>query len=135
MGRIKGRDTAPEKNVRSLLHREGFRFRLHAKNLPGKPDIYLPKWNTAIFVHGCFWHRHENCRLCYTPKSNTAFWNAKFTGNVERDKRNEVALRDAGWKILTVWECELANPKVLARRLSKAIRRSSADASTRRRKS
>jgi DNA mismatch endonuclease (patch repair protein) len=126
MGRIKGRDTAPERIVRSLLHREGFRFRLHCKKLPGKPDIILPKWRTAILVHGCFWHRHKNCRLCYTPKSNTAFWNAKFAGNVERDKRNEAALREAGWKVLTVWECELADQAALARRLFNGIKTSQA---------
>jgi DNA mismatch endonuclease (patch repair protein) len=122
MGRIKGRDTGPEKTVRSLLHRQGFRFRLHEKKLPGKPDIVLPKWKAAIFVHGCFWHRHKNCRFCYTPKSNTAFWNAKFAGNVERDQRNQTSLREAGWKVLTVWECELADEEVLSRDLSRAIK-------------
>ena len=88
MSRIRGRDTAPELLVRSALHRAGYRFRLHREDLPGRPDIVLPKYRTVVFVHGCFWHRHKGCRFAYTPKSRVAFWNDKFRRNVERDRRN-----------------------------------------------
>lgn len=107
MSRIKGRNTGPELRLRSLLHRAGFRFRLHAKDLPGKPDIVLPKYRTAIFVHGCFWHRHEGCRNATTPSTRTEFWQDKFNGNVDRDRRNTAALETAGWTVITVWECDL----------------------------
>lgn len=107
MSRIKGRDTGPEMRLRSLLHRAGFRFRLHPKELSGKPDIVLPKYHAVIFVHGCFWHRHDGCRNATTPSTRTDFWQAKFDGNVERDKRNRAALETAGWTVITVWECEL----------------------------
>jgi DNA mismatch endonuclease (patch repair protein) len=123
MSRIKGRDTAPEKIVRSLLHREGFRFRLHSKKLPGKPDIVLPKWHTAIFVHGCFWHRHSGCSNCSMPKSNTEFWEIKFCGNIERDRRNVAKLHEAGWNVIVVWECELASPDKLRNRLANLLNR------------
>src|SRR5687767_12852388 len=85
MSRIKGKNTKPEIILRSLLHKSGFRFRLHSKNLPGKPDIVFPKHRMAIFVNGCFWHRHENCKYCYTPKSRNEFWNSKFQRTIERD--------------------------------------------------
>jgi DNA mismatch endonuclease, patch repair protein len=117
MGRIKGRNTAPEMAVRSLLHRAGYRFRLHRRGLPGRPDIVLPGRKTIIFVHGCFWHRHQRCKQCYTPKSNVDFWQAKFAGTIERDRRNAQALSKAGWKVFVVWECELAAPKELQARL------------------
>lgn len=107
MSRIKGRDTGPELLLRSLLHRAGFRFRLHAKELPGKPDIVLPKYRAAIFVHGCFWHRHEGCRDATMPSTRTEFWKSKFDSNVGRDERNQAALMAAGWTVFTVWECEL----------------------------
>ena len=107
MSRIRGRDTGPEMRLRSLLHRAGFRFRLHAKDLPGKPDIILPKYHAIIFVHGCFWHRHEGCRNATTPSTRAEFWQAKFDGNVERDNRNKAALESAGWNVITVWECDL----------------------------
>lgn len=110
MSRIRGRNTAPEKQVRSALHRAGYRFRLHRQDLPGRPDIVLPKHHTVIFVHGCFWHRHKNCRFAYTPKSRVRFWQDKFQSNVERDRRNVRALRALGWRIMTVWECEAASP-------------------------
>lgn len=109
MSRIKGRDTGPELRLRSLLHRAGFRFRLHAKELPGKPDIILPKYRAAIFVHGCFWHRHEGCRNATMPSTRTEFWKSKFDSNVGRDMRNRVALEAAGWTVFTVWECGLKN--------------------------
>ena len=117
MSRIRSRDTEPEKQVRSALHRAGYRFRLHSKKLPGRPDVVLPKYRTVVFVHGCFWHRHKGCRCAYTPKSRVAFWNAKFESNVERDRRNARELRRLGWKVVTVWECEADSPERWLRRL------------------
>ena len=108
MSRIKGRDTKPEKLVRSALHRRGFRFRLQCRDLPGKPDLVLPKFNTAVFVNGCFWHYHQ-CRLSQLPKSNRPFWEAKLTANRKRDERNLAALKESGWYVAVVWECGLRN--------------------------
>lgn len=105
MAGIKGKNTTPEIRLRKALHRGGFRFRLHASKLPGKPDIVLPKYRTAIFVHGCFWHRHEGCRYASVPKSNAAFWEDKFVRNVERDSSNVANLIKAGWQVCIVWEC------------------------------
>jgi DNA mismatch endonuclease (patch repair protein) len=123
MSRIRGRDTAPEKRLRSLLHRAGFRFRLYSKDLPGKPDIVLPKYRTVVFVHGCFWHRHEGCHSATTPSTRTEFWQAKFDGNVERDKRNKLELEAAGWTVIIVWECDLkADADQIVRQLSTQIR-------------
>ena len=107
MSRIKGRDTQPEKTLRSLLHKNGLRFRIHDKRLPGHPDIVLPKYRSVIFVHGCFWHRHPGCRYASVPETRSAFWNEKFSRNVERDRRNVFLLEEAGWKTIIVWECEL----------------------------
>jgi len=107
MSRIKGKDTGPERLIRTMLHKNGFRFRLQGKELPGKPDIVLPKYKTVIFVHGCFWHRHENCKYCYTPKSHEEFWQKKFQRTVERDTEQVKALSQAGWLPLIIWECEL----------------------------
>ena len=116
MAKIRGKNTKPELAVRSLLHRAGYRFSLHRKDLPGKPDIVLRKYNTVVFVHGCFWHRHKNCKVASTPKSNVEFWQAKFDRNVANDKRHARKLREMGWHVLTVWECELKKPeKVLAK--------------------
>jgi DNA mismatch endonuclease (patch repair protein) len=116
MGRIRGKNTKPELLVRSLLHRAGYRFSLHRKNLPGKPDIVLRKYKTVVFVHGCFWHRHTGCKVASTPKSNTEFWQAKFDRNVSNDRNHRRALKNLGWHVLTVWECELRHPeKVLAK--------------------
>ena len=111
MSRIKGKDTKPEKIVRSALHKEGFRFRLNRKDLPGKPDIVLPKYKSVILVHGCFWHRHPRCKFAYNPKSREKFWQKKFSDNVERDKAVKKELRKIGWKVIVVWECELKNVK------------------------
>lgn len=107
MSRIGQSDTAPEIIVRSHLHHAGLRFRIHVRRLPGTPDIVLPKWRVALFVHGCFWHRHRNCRFAYTPKSNRRFWLRKFAANVARDAEKTALLRRAGWRVLTIWECQL----------------------------
>lgn len=107
MSRITGKNTKPEILLRSLLHREGFHFRLHDKRLPGKPDIVLPRFRTVIFVNGCFWHRHSNCKYAYTPKSRQEFWLNKFQGTVQRDQEKQKMLTDLGWQVLVVWECEL----------------------------
>ena len=123
MSRIKGRDTLPEKRVRSLLHRLGFRFSLRRKELPGRPDIVLPRRKLAVFVHGCFWHRHKGCSNSVLPKTRPEFWLAKLNGNVERDTRNDSALKDLGWKVLTVWECEVDNEMRLSKKLLRSIAR------------
>ncbi len=117
MSRIKGRDTGPEKRVRSLLHRLGFRFSLRRRDLPGRPDVVLPRYATVIFVHGCFWHRHSKCPNAVVPKTRKEFWLAKLNGNVQRDKRNENALKQLGWTVITVWECELRDEAKLSSRL------------------
>ena len=121
MSRIKGKDTAPEKIVRSILHRLGYRFRLHKTKLPGRPDVVLPKHQAIVFVHGCFWHRHKKCKDATMPKSRTEWWQVKLEGNAARDKRNQIALRRAGWRVLTVWECETENPEKLTRRLERLL--------------
>jgi DNA mismatch endonuclease (patch repair protein) len=107
MSRIRGRDTKPEKLLRSLLHREGFRFRKNVSSLPGRPDIVLPKHRAVVLVHGCYWHRHPGCRFATTPATNTPFWTEKFAGTVERDRRADECLKALGWRVFTVWECEL----------------------------
>ncbi len=122
MSRIRSRDTKPELLVRSLLHRNGFRFRLHRRDLPGTPDIVLPKYKTVILVHGCFWHRHAKCRYSYTPKSRVAFWRNRFSANVARDKLIRPKSRRLGWRVLIAWECETRSPEKLALRLSRQIR-------------
>ncbi len=108
MSRIRSRDTAPELALRRALHRLGLRYRLHGAKLPGQPDVVFPSRRAAVFVHGCFWHRHDNCRIATTPKSNTPFWEAKFERNVERDVQNGARLRELGWGVIVVWECELS---------------------------
>ena len=108
MSGIRGKDTKPEIIVRRLLHRLGYRFRLHRKDLPGRPDIVLPKWHAVIFVNGCYWHGHEDCHLFRPPKTRTEFWTNKIEGNQVRDRRNYAALEDAGWKVLVIWECAVS---------------------------
>ena len=121
MSQIKGKNTKPELVVRSLLHRMGYRYRLHRADLPGKPDIVLPSSRTAIFVHGCYWHMHR-CRYGrVVPVTNAEFWQAKRGGNVNRDKRSSHALRRAGWRVITVWECWTRRPQALANRLSSLL--------------
>jgi len=107
MSGIKGKNTKPEIIVRKYLYSKGLRYRLHRKDLAGKPDIVLSKYRAAIFVNGCYWHRHEGCKLAYNPKSNVEFWQNKFKGNVDRDKRNQKLLMDQGWRVVIVWECEV----------------------------
>ena len=107
MSRIRSRDTAPEKKLRSLLFQRGYRFRLCDRRLPGTPDIVLKKYRTVIFVHGCFWHRNVGCRYATTPSSNKKFWEEKFLKNVERDHRNTAELLALGWNVVIVWECHL----------------------------
>ncbi|WP_136077270.1 very short patch repair endonuclease [Pontiella desulfatans] len=116
MSKIRGKNTKPELLVRSMLHRAGYRFSLHRKDLPGKPDITLRKHKTVVFVHGCFWHRHKHCRVASTPKSNTEFWEHKFERNVANDRKHKRELRKLGWNVIVIWECELKDPeKVLVR--------------------
>ncbi|NPA07851.1 MAG: DNA mismatch endonuclease Vsr [Chlorobi bacterium] len=112
MQQIKGTNTKPEILLRKLLFSKGFRYRINNKNLPGKPDIVLKKYNTVIFVNGCFWHGHENCRYYVIPKTRTEFWTEKINGNKKRDKKNTELLLQKGWKVITVWECELKKDKL-----------------------
>jgi DNA mismatch endonuclease (patch repair protein) len=121
MAQVKGRDTKPELIVRSLLHRLGLRFRVQCKELPGKPDIVLPKHRTVIFVHGCFWHRHPGCKRASTPADNAQYWQAKFTRTVARDEAHRAALEQLGWRVLVVWECELRDMETLTQRLDNAF--------------
>ncbi len=107
MSRIKGKNTKPEMLVRRFLHAQGFRYRLHVKDLPGKPDIVLPKYKTVIFVHGCFWHGHEGCKLNRIPNKNQDYWIPKITGNKLRDDMNCNLLKKIAWNVLIVWECEI----------------------------
>ena len=112
MSRVRGRDTKPEVAVRRIVHGMGYRYRLHRKDLPGKPDIVLPRHRAVIFVHGCFWHRHEepSCALARLPKSRLEFWEPKLEANRLRDIRTKQALEAAGWRVLVIWECEVKDP-------------------------
>ena len=124
MSQIRSKNTKPEMSVRSFLHQNGLRFRLHQKDLPGKPDIVLKKYRTVVFIHGCFWHGHEGCRYFILPKSNAKFWKDKIEGNVARDRNAVKALRKDKWKVIEIWECELKSynrDKVLSRVLRKIV--------------
>lgn len=112
MSRIKGKNTKPEMLVRKYLHAQGFRYGLHNKKLPGKPDLVLTKHKTVIFVHGCFWHSHEQCRYFVIPKTRTEWWREKLSKNKENDSRHILNLQRAGWKVIIVWECELKPQKL-----------------------
>lgn len=122
MARIGSRNTAPELAVRRMAHRLGLRFRLHRKDLPGCPDLVFPRYRLALFVHGCFWHRHSCCPNSTSPKTRPEFWAAKFSANVERDKKATAELRTRGWKVEVIWECEAENPNRLDQRLNQIIR-------------
>jgi DNA mismatch endonuclease (patch repair protein) len=119
MSRIAGRDTKPELTVRRLLHAAGFRYRLHVKELPGKPDLVFPAARVVVFVHGCFWHMHKCKYGKPVPASNSDFWSQKRAGNVARDQRNNSALRSAGWRVVEIWECQTRDPAKLRPRLEK----------------
>jgi DNA mismatch endonuclease (patch repair protein) len=122
MRSIRGRDTGPERAVRSIVHSLGFRFRLHRKDLPGTPDLVLPRHRTVILVHGCFWHAHR-CRAGRVePRSNAAFWRAKRLANRTRDARVRAALRARGWTVIEIWECQLKDPEAVARKICAALR-------------
>ncbi|MGH9584478.1 MAG: very short patch repair endonuclease [Bryobacteraceae bacterium] len=117
MSRIRSEDTAPEMTVRRLLHSMGYRYRLHPKNLPGKPDVVFPARRRVIFVNGCFWHAH-GCKIGRPPKSKLDFWEEKLNRNRQRDEKNRIALEQAGWKVLTVWQCETKNTEWLRKTLA-----------------
>lgn len=121
MGRVKSRNTKPELLVRSMIHRMGFRFRLHRKDLPGNPDIVLPKHRKVVFIHGCFWHGHEGCPRSKRPTTNIEFWNKKLDQNIERDKRFQRLLKESGWDVLVVWQCETNKPDELLRKLERFL--------------
>jgi DNA mismatch endonuclease (patch repair protein) len=121
MSRISGKNTSPELSVRSFLHGLGFRFRLHDRRLPGKPDIVLKKYRTVIFVHGCFWHQHKGCRFAYSPKSNVDFWSSKFARNGDRHDEVTKALKRLHWRVVVIWECELKDMKKLEKKLLKSL--------------
>ena len=121
MARIGQRNTSPELAVRRALHRMGYRFRLHRRDLPGTPDVVLPRHKTIFLVHGCFWHRHSHCRFAYTPKSHVDFWKAKFEANVVRDQRVERELRNMGWVVRIIWECETRDLTALEDELRLAL--------------
>lgn len=121
MSQIRSSDTMPERRVRSVLHKMGYRFRLHRKDLPGKPDIVLPKYKLVIFVHGCFWHRHRNCKYAYSPKSRIEFWRQKFADNVSRDRKVTHQLRKSGWRVAIIWECQTFEEEQIAQLISRFI--------------
>ncbi|MFC1575529.1 very short patch repair endonuclease [Gemmatimonadota bacterium] len=122
MARVRSRDTGPEITVRQLLHSAGFRFRLHRMDLPGTPDIVLPKYRTVVFVNGCFWHGHSGCRRSSLPSTNREFWKRKIHRNKERDASVVSKLRAIGWKVVIVWECEIAEGGLLLKRLAEELR-------------
>ena len=126
MRAVKRANTAPEIIVRQVLHALGIRFRLHRRDLPGSPDVVLPRFRTVIFVHGCFWHRHPDCRYTTTPKTRQEYWLPKFAANIERDLRKEAQLQALGWRVLLVWECETKQLEELTLRLRRELKLSEA---------
>lgn len=125
MAAIKGTDTSPEMAVRRMLYSLGYRYRLHKNDLPGKPDIFIKNRNAAIFVNGCFWHQHSNCRFATKPKSNRRFWIQKLKKNIKRDRENLVKLKELGYKIISIWECEIGKQSIgMNQRLAKRLIRS-----------
>ncbi len=128
MAAIRGRDTGPELAVRRALRAASIGYRLQDRTLPGRPDIVMKGRHAVIFVHGCFWHRHADCRFAYAPKSRTDFWQKKFADNVARDHKNETRLQDSGWRVLVVWECETADAKLLSERITQWLSRGTDEA-------
>lgn len=118
MQRIKGKDTLPERVVRRALHLLGYRFRLHRRDLPGRPDIVLPRWRRIVLVHGCFWHQHPGCNLAVKPSTNAGYWSEKLEANVRRDAEQIARLREFGWAVLVIWECETEKQEILLQRLA-----------------
>jgi DNA mismatch endonuclease (patch repair protein) len=123
MRRIRSRDTSPELAIRSLVHKMGYRFRLHRKDLPGKPDLVFPSRRKVIFVHGCFWHAH-NCKTAHTPKSNASYWKPKFQRNRARDRKNLKVLVKLGWRPLVIWECEVRNNRLVQQSVRRFLEKS-----------
>ena len=121
MSAIKSKNTKPEIKVRKILYSMGYRFRLHSKGLPGSPDIVLPKYKTLIFVHGCFWHRHENCKYASNPKTRKEFWESKFKANLKRDFEIQEKIKNIGWQSVVIWECEIKNKALLINRLQNIL--------------
>ena len=122
MSKISGKDTKPEIIVRKYLFSKGFRYRINDKRYPGKPDIVLPKYNTVIFVHGCFWHGHKNCKASNLPETRKEFWEKKIGDNIKRDRKNNRKLKNDGWKVITIWQCEINNQSKIESGLEKLIR-------------
>lgn len=133
MSGIQGKDTKPELLVRKYLHGKGLRFRLHAKKLPGKPDLVFPKYKAVVFVHGCFWHQHPRCKFAVMPASNVEFWEQKLGANRERDQRNKRMLKALGWRVMTIWECQLNDRHLsnLARKIKAKDKGINAESTTR----
>jgi DNA mismatch endonuclease (patch repair protein) len=121
MARVRGTNTAPELKVRKTLHKLGFRFRIHRRDLPGTPDIVLPRFKSVILVHGCFWHRHEGCREASVPATRKEFWRKKFAENTERDRKNIASLRKMGWRVLVIWQCEAESNEALVKKIIKFL--------------
>jgi len=121
MSKVTAKDTRPEVKVRKFLFSKGFRYRKNDKRFPGKPDIILPKYKTAIFVHGCFWHHHDNCRAAALPQTNYEFWKNKMETNIKRDRKNQKDLKKLGWKILVIWQCQIKNRELFEKTMKRTI--------------
>ena len=121
MSRVRSKDTSPELRVRSLIHRAGYRYRLHVRKLPGSPDMVMRKYRTVVFVNGCFWHRHPGCKQASTPKTNVDYWQGKFERNVARAEKNHAALRRDGWKVVIIWECQTRPTQELSELLTEVL--------------
>jgi DNA mismatch endonuclease (patch repair protein) len=122
MGLVRAKNTNPEMAVRRIVFALGFRYRLHGKNLPGRPDIVLASRRSVIFVNGCFWHQHEGCNRAKRPETRAEYWSAKLDENVERDRRNLLQLKSMGWRVLTIWECQLRRPNDISRKITRFLR-------------
>ncbi len=123
MSKVSGKETKPEIFIRKFLFAQGFRYRKNDKRFPGKPDIVLPKYKTVIFVHGCFWHGHQNCRKSALPQTNYEFWKNKIQGNTERDKSNQKQLKKLGWKIIVVWQCRIKNRELFEKTMKRVVQK------------